>query len=86
MKPNERPIIFIVLPNGKEYQLKQDDCTPYSPSDEELALTALRDTFSRALSINVYVHAPKNNGVMKYQTLILWGDLLKNTYLRVEQY
>ncbi len=68
--------MILVLPNGKEYVLQMKT---YSKISDVEAIEAIRKCFSKSESIHVAVDADDN----KTEVLILWGDVLKNIYIKV---
>lgn len=77
--------LMICLPNGQEFEIINPDKTLDDNNIEE-KMGQYRNLFGSCSTIQVNVMPENNNGLMKKQTLILWGDVLKNTYIKVKHY
>jgi hypothetical protein len=70
-------IAYLHLPDGKVFELKSHNKV-LTKEDEDV----LMHMFGRADRIVVGVKA----GISKERILILWGEVLKNSYITVEHY
>lgn len=74
-------IIQIHLPNGQVFKLARKDNTPLSDTE----ISELRVKMGQCENVQLNVFPPKIHG-FKSKVLILWGDVLKNSYITIDRY
>jgi hypothetical protein len=85
MKPQIK--IVVILPNGDEYFWKIPN--ELDVSNELLVddyITQLANVFFISPSVQFEAEPDKKNGLQKKQTIMLWGEVLKKTYIKVIHY
>ena len=76
-------IVKIHLPNGKVYEVElQDGKTTMT----EAEISKFRSFLGSVDFMSINVRPDGSNGLMKGMTLILWGDVLKNSYITISRH
>jgi len=78
MKP--KSIVKICLPNGKKYEMVKEKGVL---TEEDIS--SLRELFGSASNAKFNV-IEKGNDLLKAKYLVLWGDVLKNSWIEVDEY
>lgn len=75
--------VKIYLPDGNIYRMV---LTKEKLSDDEIY--RIRNLFSSAKSVEIAVELSPQEVTkgIKSQTIVLWGDVLAKTYIKVQQY
>jgi hypothetical protein len=76
--------VWVHLPNGDKFEMDRNKSN-FSPLSEE-AVSELRNLFASASDVEFNALPEKNNGLMKGKTIILWGDVLKNSWIEIVNY
>lgn len=74
-------IVAIHLPNGKVYEVK----TQKKTLDED-DITKFRNFMNDSACVNITVKSDRSNSLLKEKVLLLWGDVLKNSYITIDRY
>lgn len=76
-------IVKIHLPNGESYKVVMENGRSTMTEDE---ISELRSFMSSANSIQIVVKPNKDNDLIKEKVLMLWGEVLKNTFITIDRY
>jgi hypothetical protein len=79
--------IVVILPNGDEYFYKLP--SGFDFDNEENVVNFVNQTanlFAISPSVQFEAEPDKPNGLQKKRTIMLWGEVLKKTYIKVIHY